>query len=63
MTRVKVEDDYLGRRKREYPDVVEQLGAIWAYLATVPNQDLPQETRDMLRDIKRVKEKYPKRQP
>lgn len=49
--------DYVEARRSEYPDIGEQLEAIWAVLKT---QKLPKEAADILGRIEAVKRKYPK---
>lgn len=54
--------DYAQARKAEYPDVGDQLDAIWAALA-VSGLNLPAETNAMLARIGTVKTKFPKPGP
>jgi hypothetical protein len=49
--------DYAEARREDYPDIGDQLDAIWAVLKT---QNLPKETRDLLDRVEAVKRKYPK---
>lgn len=50
---------YRLRRRLEYPDVGEQLDAIWKALAALP-QPLPAEAQAVLDRINAVKAKHPK---
>jgi hypothetical protein len=54
--------DYVSRRLREYPSVGDQLDAIWKYIDSLPNQDVPAETQEMLQKIKSIKTRLAKRQ-
>lgn len=49
--------DYREARKKEYPDVGEQLDALWEVLSTLA---LPKKARDIVDEIDRIKKKYPK---
>ena len=54
--------DYVSRRLRDYPSVGDQLDAIWKYIDSLPNQDVPAETQEMLQKIKSIKTRLAKRQ-
>lgn len=54
-------DPHDERRRAEYPDIGDQLDAIWKALAL--NPDLPPDTADMLKRVQQVKDKYPKPAP
>ncbi|WP_374419473.1 hypothetical protein [Chromobacterium sp.] len=58
MTRISHTDPYRLRRQADYPDVGEQLDAIWKALAALPS--LPPDARQMLTRIQHVKTTYPK---
>ena len=60
--KIKHESDYVSRRLREYPSVGDQLDAIWKYIDSLPNQDVPAETQEMLQKIKSIKTRLAKRQ-
>lgn len=49
---------YAHPRHMEYPDIREQLDAIWEVLGTLP--DLPQKTKLMYDRVMTVKENFPK---
>lgn len=51
-------DDHRPARAADYPDIGEQLDAIWKALEQMG--ELPAETRDMLEQIRAVKARYPK---
>lgn len=51
-------DPYDQRRAAEYPDVGDQLDAIWKALAALPS--LPPDAMEMLERIRRIKTTYPK---
>jgi hypothetical protein len=53
--------DFATKRRQEYPDVGDQLDAIWRYIDSLPNKDVPAETQAMLRIIKRIKARYIKK--
>ncbi|WP_434657776.1 hypothetical protein [Chromobacterium violaceum] len=50
--------DYAGRRADAYPEIGEQLDAMWKILARLDVDD--PELADMLQRIDAIKEKYPK---
>jgi len=54
-------DPYDSRRASAYPEVGEQLDAIWKALAQLPA--LPPDTAAMLQRIRQVKTDYPKPPP
>lgn len=49
--------DYREARRSEYPEIGDQLDAIWDALR---GQKLPNETKDVLDKIDAIKSKYPK---
>jgi len=49
--------DYRAARKDEFPDVGDQIDAIWKVLRTLK---LPKEAQNLVDEIDRVKRKYPK---
>ena len=49
--------DYREARKAEYPDVGDQLDAIWGFLRTMK---LPKDAQDLVDEIDWVKDRYPK---
>ena len=49
--------DYREARKNEYPDIGDQLDAIWNVLGTLA---LPKQARAIVDEIDRIKKKYPK---
>lgn len=51
---------YAEQRFRAYPDVRDQLDAIWKALANLPSDSLPAETQAMLNDIVAVKQRFRK---
>ncbi|AOY90566.1 hypothetical protein BKK79_01015 [Cupriavidus sp. USMAA2-4] len=53
-------EDHGPRRALEYPDVGDQLDAIWKALATLPRESLPTETSAMLDRVQAVKARFPK---
>lgn len=52
-------DEYKNRRKSEYPDINEQMGAIIKYLKT--KNDLPVELNNLIIKIDNIKNKWPKK--
>lgn len=54
-------EDHGPRRALEYPDIGDQLDAIWKALASAPLESLPVETREMLARVQAVKARFPKR--
>ena len=46
------------RRRPMYPDKGDQLDAIWAYFESIGEEALPEKTKDMLDQIKKIKEEY-----
>lgn len=58
----KENNEYKLKRKREYPEIGEQLDAIWKYLLSVrvSGEVLDDETNAMLGKIVAVKTKHPK---
>ncbi|WP_374556591.1 hypothetical protein [Aquitalea pelogenes] len=54
-------DPYDGRRAAAYPDMGDQLDAIWKVLELLPV--LPPDTAAMLQQIQQVKADYPKPPP
>lgn len=54
-------DPYDGRRAAAYPDIGDQLDAIWKALEQLPG--LPPDTAAMLQRIRQVKADYPKPPP
>lgn len=53
---------YTEQRASAYPDIGEQLGAIWKTLAKLDPEQLDPETLTVLRDVHAVKEQYPAEQ-
>ncbi|BBH12927.1 hypothetical protein [Chromobacterium haemolyticum] len=51
-------DPYAERRRGAYPEVGEQLDAIWKALAELPS--LPPDALEMLERIRQIKTTYPK---
>ena len=51
--------DYRQARKDEYPDIGDQLDAIWGILRSLK---LPKDAQDIVDEIGRIKRKYPKPQ-
>jgi hypothetical protein len=49
--------NYREARKAEYPDVGDQLDAIWGVLRTMK---VPKEAQDVVAEIDRIKARYPK---
>lgn len=54
--------DYRELRRAEYPEIGEQLDALWKLANSLrfAGQDLPQDADDMLGQVLAVKKKYPK---
>ena len=50
--------DYREARKAEYPDIGDQLDAIWKTLSIL--QGLPPDAKSMLVQVSEIKSKYPK---
>lgn len=50
--------DYREARRAAYPDIGDQLDAIWKALAV--QQGLPSDTQAMLTQVYEVKRRYPK---
>jgi hypothetical protein len=61
MKKVHIKQDYAKLRREAYPDVGDQLEAIWIAISAVA-RELPPEVLDMLDRIQRVKDKFPKKQ-
>lgn len=59
---IKVEGDkYYLHRKQQYPDVGEQLDAIWKYINHCSkDKDIPQDVLEMLNTIMEIKREIPK---
>lgn len=57
--RIKHVRDYRQARKDEYPDIGDQLDAIWGILRSLK---LPKDAQDIVDEIGRIKRKYPKPQ-
>lgn len=51
--------DYRDARKTEYPDVGDQLDAIWGILRSLK---LPKDAQNLVDEIDRIKRKFPKPQ-
>lgn len=51
---------YGSARKQEYPDLAEQVDAIWKALAVLPIAQLPAETQTVMRQIQEIKDRYEK---
>ncbi|CAG2132545.1 hypothetical protein [Cupriavidus numazuensis] len=49
------------KRKAEYPDIGDQLDAIWKAFAAMDPADVPEPARAMLEQVRAVKVKYPVR--
>lgn len=57
------QSDYSERRRREYPDVREQLDALWKIFDRLDKRaeiDIGEDGREMLSRVIGVKTKYPK---
>lgn len=57
MTDIVHSGDYAQRRRAEYPDIGDQLGALWEALADTP---LPPKAEAIRAEIQAVKARYPK---
>lgn len=47
------------KRRDEYPDIGDQLDAIWKAFGQMSPADVPEPAREMLARVLAVKEKYP----
>jgi hypothetical protein len=56
--KIKHDADYRQKRVAEYPDIGDQLDAIWKQLGQLPL--LVSETEIMLNRVKEIKQRYPK---
>lgn len=54
--------NYKGQRRREYPDIGEQLDALWKIInqLRLEGVNIPQDGDDMLGRILTIKKKHPK---
>lgn len=59
VNKVLSDNAYVMQRKMAYPDVTDQLDAIWKWFS-VNYTNLPKETLDMLSTIQSIKATYPK---
>jgi hypothetical protein len=50
--------DYAEARRSEYPDIGDQLDALWSFV--VMQKNLPPDTKKILDEITATKIKYPK---
>lgn len=57
--RVKFRRDYREARKQEYPEVGEQLDAIWKWIEANPGK-MPVEVSQVMEKLGTVKTKFPK---
>lgn len=57
--KIAVKVDYRAKRRDAYPEIGEQLDALWKALAANPDA-LPSDTRAMLDQVMAVKSKIPK---
>lgn len=53
--------DYRKCRAKEYPDVGDQLDALWKVLQANPTVSIPEEAQGVVARIGEVKRKFPKR--
>lgn len=51
--------DHAERRRAEYPNIGDQLDALWKAL---DGKDLPPEAAEIVKRIKAIKDKYPKKE-
>ncbi|NSX14946.1 hypothetical protein HTY52_12760 [Cupriavidus taiwanensis] len=51
--------DHAPLRRAEYPNIGDQLDAVWKALGALPASALPPETRAMLEQVQAVKARYP----
>lgn len=58
---VTVAQDVTLLRATDYPSIGDQLDAIWKALAALPGNALPDETKDMLSRVQRVKSRFEKK--
>ncbi|KZE85005.1 hypothetical protein AWB61_03235 [Chromobacterium sp. F49] len=52
--------DHAAARRQQYPDIGDQLDALWRMVADAPPDQLPPQTKAMLAEIQAVKQTYPK---
>lgn len=58
--KVSHQSDYRLKRKNEYPDVGDQLDALWSIVTALSKGNLPEDVQDVANAIAAVKLKYPK---
>jgi hypothetical protein len=58
--KIKIKQNYRTRRKQEYPDIGEQLDAIWKIVGALPGKK-DADVQDILDRVNAVKARYPKR--
>ena len=58
--KIKIKQNYRTRRKQEYPDIGEQLDAIWKYINDAPGNK-SDDVKAILDRVNAVKARYPKR--
>lgn len=58
--KIKIKQDYRKRRRAEYPDIGEQLDAIWKYVNDAPGNKSA-DVKEILDRVNAVKAKFPKR--
>lgn len=57
--KIAVSVNYQQKRRMAYPEIADQLDAIWKWLAANPGA-MPPETADMLARVQAVKNEIPK---
>jgi len=53
-------DPHGQRRAAEYPDIGDQLDALWKTIGKLPAKSVDPATREMLEQIQAIKAAYPK---
>ncbi|WP_047238157.1 hypothetical protein [Chromobacterium subtsugae] len=52
--------DHAAARRQQYPDIGDQLDALWRVVASLPPGQLPPQAAQVLEQIRQVKHTYPK---
>lgn len=58
--KVSHQSDYRLKRQNEYPDIRDQLDALWSIVMELSKGNIPSEAQDVANAIAAVKLKYPK---